>query len=162
MPLYTSTPTQVGEKRRIIPSDFWLLGLRLLLVLPMFYYQLRDQSVKAWRFAWEERSWALPEQAEAVGLPNPEVVSVALVLVLVIGCFALLIGFLSRINAILVTGALLFVLVPGLEPYLSPNLTPQTILLYLGMGLLLGLAGGGLLSLDGYLWFRRQKSKYGH
>lgn len=158
MPLYTSTPAQsLSEQRRIIPSDFWLLGLRLLLVLPLYYYQLLDQCLKAWRFAWESRSWALPEQARAVGLPQPEVVSVALVLILLIASVALLIGFLSRINAVLITGALLFILMPGLEPFFSHSLTPQTILLYMGMGVLLGLAGGGLISVDGYLWSRRQR-----
>jgi uncharacterized membrane protein YphA (DoxX/SURF4 family) len=161
MPLYTSPPSHsFGEKRRIIPSDFWLLGLRLLMVLPMGYYQLLDQSVKAWKFTWEGHKWALPEQAEAAGLPQPEVVSVALVLILAFSSFALLIGFLSRINAILIAGALVFILVPGLEPYLSSNLTPQAILLYLGMGTILGMAGGGLFSVDGFLWRRRQRAKF--
>ena len=156
----TTSPSEELATRRISASDFWLLGLRILIATPMFYYQSWRHASRAWAFVWEKAPWAIADEIVKLGLPQGSVVSVTLVFLLLAAPFGLLIGFITRFNALILLLALGFVLVTHLDDTLSVTLNAQSLLLYMGMALILSLSGGGLLSLDGLMTRRRHaKSK---
>ena len=159
MSLITATTSLSDESagRRIGGVDFWLLGIRILVSVPIVYFQSRDQAFQAWGFVWEQKAWPLSDTIAALGLPQSNVISVTLIFLLLSAPLGLLLGFITRLNALVLVIALAFVLISRLDETLSLTLNPQSLLLYLGMGVILSLSGGGLLSFDALLTRRRHE-----
>lgn len=155
----TTSPSEELATRRISTSDFGLLGLRILVSVSMLYYQSWRQALQAWEFVWEKSPWAIADEVEKLGLPQPSMISVTLVFLLLAAPFGILIGFITRFNALVFLIALVFVLVTHLDDTLSVTLNAQTLVLYMGTALILSLSGGGLLSLDGLMTRRRHAKK---
>lgn len=161
MSLITSTisPAEDVASRKVAGADFWLLGIRILVSLPLIYFQSWKQATQAWGFVWENQPWTVADEIVALGLPQSPVISVLLIFLLLAAPFGVLIGFITRINALVLILTLGFVLIGQLDETLSTTLNPQTLLLYLGMALILSLAGGGMLSLDALLTRRRHEKR---
>lgn len=138
-------------------ADIYLLLLRLVMTAPLFYYQIRQQSVVAWQSLWEKKDWPLLNAVTEMGLPQPQVTTVALVFVLVACPLGIVLGFLTRINAALTLLAILFFFLSGL-PF-SEWMTGQTYVLFLGIAAVLTLSGPGRLSFDGLYAAVRQHKK---
>ncbi len=155
-------PDPIAEPDKARPhhlwlADFYLLLLRLVLAVPMFYYQIRDHVGRAWGFLWEQKEWALVDAFDAMGLPQPSVTAVTLVFLLLVCPAAIAIGFLTRINAALSLLAVLFFFLSGLP--LSEWLNAQTYVLFLGICAVLILSGPGAFSFDGGFSALRRRRK---
>lgn len=148
----------VKETRALGGQDLWLLLLRGFVVFGMVYYQAVPHVPQAWNHVWNDSPWTVIDQMAALGLPAPSVFAVAFLVLLLIALLGLALGFVVRISAALFLFLVTFVLFAPLE--LSPTLVSQTLMLYVGMGLCLLLAGGGLISLDGVLTRRKNRPRY--
>ncbi|MEQ1841484.1 MAG: hypothetical protein ABL994_13835 [Verrucomicrobiales bacterium] len=148
-------PDSGPEKPKMI--DLGLFIIRVFCVATFFYYQLRDQLSHAQNYIWDSGEWNLIEQLGGKGLPLPHVVAVAAVSVFAISLLGVLVGILTRINALLLTLMTGFVLLAPL--ILSPTLNPQSLALYIGVFAGLASGGGGRLSLDYFLADRRAKRR---
>ncbi|MEM9017534.1 MAG: DoxX family protein [Verrucomicrobiota bacterium] len=139
------------------PSDFGLFVIRFLVAVIFFYYELKDLLTGAFRHVWEKAEWPLSDLLEERGLPFPEFIAAAFLLVLTLALIGIAIGIFTRVNSILLL--LLFGLVLFLPLELSPSLNPQAISLYLVVFLGLALGGAGRASLDHALSGRKKKKK---
>lgn len=137
--------------------EFYLALLRLVLALPLFFYQVREQVEFAWGFVWSREEWPLLDAIREMGLPQPEVTAVASIFVLTVSPAAIALGFLTRLNATLTWLALLFFFFSTLP--LSEFLNGQTYVLYMGICAVLVVSGSGNLSLDGLFAARRRRKK---
>ncbi len=138
-------------------SDFGLFVIRVMTVAAFFYYQLWDQVVSAQDYVWNSGDWDLISQLANKGFPFPNVVAVAGVLILVLGLLAALFGIFTRINALVVSLLIGFILIAPL--ILSSTLNPQSLVLYLGVFIGLACGGGGRVSLDHFLAGRKARRK---
>ena len=121
----------------------------------MIYYQTWDQAIRAWRFLWEKKPWALVEQFRDAGFPQPGAIATTLIFFLIVCPAFILAGFVTRITSLVFLACCLFILLTGIS--VSSSLHPQTLALYLGGALTLVFAGPGLLSFDALLTRRRQR-----
>ncbi|MCB1235281.1 MAG: DoxX family protein [Verrucomicrobiae bacterium] len=152
----TSSSSADAPRAGLGLADFTLGWLRLAAAVPMFYYQSWSQAQKAWRFVWSQEAWPLAEKVTEMGLPQPPVFAVTLIFLLTVCPFGLLIGFLTRVNAVITCVALGFVFMTGL--IVSPWLNAQTLLLYMGVAVALAIGGPGLFSMDAlFAWARRRR-----
>ncbi len=142
---------------RVGLADFYLLLLRWVLAVPLFYYQIRQQSVMAWSYLWDKKEWPLLVAVTEAGLPQPRIITVALIFVLLACPLGVAVGFLTRINAALTLLAMLFFFLSGL-PF-SEWMTGQTYVLFLGVAAVLTLSGPGRFSFDGVFAAVRQHKK---
>ncbi|MCB1230765.1 MAG: DoxX family protein [Verrucomicrobiae bacterium] len=147
----------MNPPRRIGLPDFYLLLLRLVFALPLFYYQIRQQTVWAWKFLWEQKDWPLLNAMSEMGLPQPSVTAVGLTFILLASPFGILIGFFTRVNAALTLLALIFFFLSDL-PF-SDWLNGQTYVLYLGITAVLIIGGSGSFSFDGLFAMIRRRKK---
>jgi len=158
MSILQPTPTDPAElpPLRIRSTDFALLLLRICFALAMYYYQVRLHLEPAWRLLWEQKDWPLVDTFVAAGLPQPSVTALTLIFTLLVCSFAILIGFLTRINALLSLAAILFFFLSAIP--LSDWLTGQTFVLFLGITATLALGGAGQFSCDAvFAAFRRRR-----
>src|SRR5690606_26080659 len=103
-------------------ADLGLLVIRFLSVATFSYYQLAGQLGRALAHVWDGTAWDLAEQLAGRGLPVPGVIAAAAVVLAATTLLGALLGFLTRLNALvfaLLTG---FVLLSGIT--LSPTLNP--------------------------------------
>lgn len=149
---YSFFPASASDRPRL--ADLGLLTIRLFTVLTFAYYQLAHQLRQAIDHLWEEAPWSLVSQLGDRGLPSPELLAPLGIALMTTTLMGVLLGFLTRLNALLFALMTGFVLFSALS--LSPTLNPQTLALYLGV--FLGFAGGGAgrLSLDHLLAGRRR------
>ncbi|MCB1063536.1 MAG: DoxX family protein [Verrucomicrobiae bacterium] len=152
-----STPEPENLQARIGLADFYLLILRLLLAVPMFYYETRQHIGRAWGFLWEQKDWPLVDAFVAMELPQPSVTATTLIFLLLVCPSAIAIGFLTRVNAGLTFLAVLFFFLSGLP--LSEWLNAQTSVLFLGICAVLVLSGPGRFSFDGAFAALRRRRK---
>ena len=123
----------------------------------MIHYQAWEHAENGWSYMWEKTNWTVVDQMTNLGLKSPGPMAVLLIFFLLTSSFGILIGFLTRINAVIMLVCLGAVLIGPVE--ISTTLTPQTLLLYFGLCLTLIVAGGGFFSLDRLLTGRRRKKK---
>ncbi len=90
-------------------------------------------------------------------MPYPGPVGIGMIVLFGFGYVAILLGFFTRINAIILFVLTGFVLFAPLE--LSVQLTPQSLVLYLTVLLALIFGGAGYFSLDYLLVGRRVRKK---
>ena len=129
----------------------------MLLAGPMFFYQAKAQTAHGWIYLWDQKEWPLMEAMEAMKLPQPAVTAIVLVFVLLFSPIGILIGFLTRVNAVLlmvVTGYFFMSALP-----LSAYLSGQTYVLYLGLCGVVVLSGPGAFSLDGVFGYLRERRR---
>jgi len=89
-------------------------------------------------------------------LPMPAVIGIVFVLLLTTALIGSTVGIFTRINAAILFTLTAFALIGSL--HLSPNLNPQSLILYLALFLALVCGGAGRVSLD-YLLTRKKKEK---
>ncbi len=121
----------------------------------MVYFQAWHQSIRAWAFVWEKKSWSLVDQFEELGFGMSGYIATTLVVLCAVLSFGIITGIYTRICAILLLLMMLFFLIVPVD--LSGNLNVQTLLLYAGMSFTLTLSGGGRVSLDHLLTKRKRK-----
>ncbi len=139
-------------------SDLWVFLLRFFTGFPMVYYQAWKHANLGWEYMWAKKEWSVVDQMAALNYSSPGPMAVALVFFLLVSAFGILIGFLTRINAAILLICLGVVLVAPIE-LRENSLTPQTLLIYIGLCITLLLSGGGLFSLDTLMTKRRGKKK---
>ena len=150
----TITPTEASADR-LGMVDLYRLLLRLVLAVPMFFYQAMSQTTQAWGFVWEKREWPLMQAIEEMALPQPSVTAISLIFILLFCPIGVAVGFLTRVNAALTLLATGFFFISGLP--LSDWLSGQTYLLFMGVCAVLVLSGPGAFSIDGVFFFLRRR-----
>jgi uncharacterized membrane protein YphA (DoxX/SURF4 family) len=148
-PLQDSDP----DKPRL--ADLGLLVIRLLAVATFAYYQLVRQLHLAVDHLWEGADWDLVSQLAERGLPSPDIIASAAVGLQIVTLLGVVFGIFTRINALLFTLMIGFVLFSAIS--LSASLTPQALYLAIFLGLACG--GAGRLSLDHLLAGRRARKR---
>ena len=106
----------------LIVRDVGLLLLRVGSALLLGFYSGWQQCLAGWNFFWKKESWNLLEFLTSHSIPVPQVVSVIVVLILVLGSLGLFFGVLARLSAGLllacaIGGVLLNFLHPEAERY---------------------------------------------
>lgn len=137
--------------------DFGLFVIRGLAVAAFFYYQLASQLLSAKSLLWDSGEWELVNQLERKGLPMPDILSISAILLLATALLGIGLGFFTRLNSLLVTLIVGFVLIAPIT--LSTTLNPQALVLYLTVFAGLTISGAGRLSLDNALQNRRDRRK---
>lgn len=150
-PLQDSDP----DKPRL--ADLGLLVIRLLAAATFAYYQLVDQFHFAVDYLWDGADWNLVSQLAERGLPYADIVASASVGLQIATLFGVVLGIFTRINALLFTLMMGFVLFSAID--LSSSLNPQGLALYLTVFLGLACGGAGRLSLDHLLAGRRARKR---
>ncbi len=151
-----STDHSSGSK--IAASDLWVFLLRFFIGYPMIHYQAWRHAKLGWAYMWEKKDWSVFDQMTAHGYSSPGPMAVTLVFFLLISSFGILIGFLTRLNAIILLICLGIVLIAPIELN-QGSLTPQTLLIYIGLCLTLIISGSGFFSLDMLMTRRRRRKK---
>ncbi|MBU6179347.1 MAG: hypothetical protein KGR69_06765 [Verrucomicrobia bacterium] len=139
-------PLQDSDPDRVRPSDLGLLVIRVLTVAAFTYYQLAKQLGLALGHLWDATDWNLVTQLTERGVPSPSAVAAVATGLSAANLLGLLFGFLTRINALLLTLMTGFILFSAVS--LSPTLNPQALSLYLGVFAGFCCGGAGRLSLD--------------
>lgn len=150
-PLQDSDP----DKPRL--ADLGLLVIRLLAVATFAYYQLIHQFHHAVDYLWDGAEWDLVSQLAELGLPYADIVASASVGLQIATLLGVVLGIFTRINALLFTLMMGFVLFSAIN--LSSSLNPQALALYLTIFLGLACGGAGRLSLDHLLAGRRARKR---
>ena len=140
-------------------ADAGLLLIRVFAVFAFFYYQLAAQLREAFARFWEGAEWDLVGQLEALHLPAPGLSAALGAGILALALAGVATGLYTRLGAFLALVAVLFLLLSGVV--LAPSLTPQALVLYLGIFAGLTAGGGGRLSLDHLLAGRRRREDVG-
>ena len=146
-----SNPSATG----LITRDLCPLALRFVAGLTMIYFQAWHQSIRAWAFVWDKKSWSLVDQIEELGLGLSGYIATTLVVLCAVLSLGVITGIYTRICALLLLVMMVFLLIVPVE--LSGNLNVQTLLLYAGISFTLVLSGGGRISLDYLLTKRKRK-----
>lgn len=140
-----------------VTVDIGLFFLRFATVGTLIYYELAIHLRKAWNNVWKEESWGLIDQFINLSLPLPGAVAVAIILTAFITSLGVLLGFLGRINAIILTIILGFLLVAGVET--SNQFTREVIVVYIIILVTLTVTGSGKFSMDHVLTSQRISRK---
>ncbi len=146
---------QDSDPERPRLADLGLLAIRLSSVATFAYYQLADQLGQAVGHLWDESGWSLVDQLAERDLPVPGMVAPLAVALMSTTLLGVLLGFFTRLNALLFALMIGFVLLSAIT--LSPTLNPQSLALYLGVFAGFACGGGGRLSLDHLLAGRRAR-----
>ncbi len=150
-PLQDSDP----DKPRL--ADLGLLVIRLLAVATFAYYQLVRQFHLCVDYLWDGADWDLVSQLAELGLPYADIVATGSIGLQIATLLGVVLGIFTRINALLFTLMMGFVLFSAIT--LSASLNPQTLALYLAIFLGLACGGAGCLSLDHLLAGRRARKR---
>jgi uncharacterized membrane protein YphA (DoxX/SURF4 family) len=137
-----------------------LFCLRVFSGLALIYYQGWEQFHQGWNYLWKSTRWRLLDHF-SVGHPVPVAVVFAFVTAgfFFVSPVLLVVGFLTRVNALLIFLGLLLTLDKGLNEVLSTSLHTQTMVLYLLIMFFYFVNGGGLLAADRLFDQRRGKNK---
>lgn len=137
-----------------------MFALRFVSGLALIYYQGWDQFAQGWSYLWSGTRWKLIDHFSAAHpVPVAAVFALATAVFFFISPLLLALGFLTRVNALLIFAGLLLALDKGLNGILSTSLHTQTMSLYLLIMLFFFVNGGGLLAVDRFFDLRRGKSK---
>lgn len=129
-----------GFLTRSIP----LLVLRLSAGLSLLLWHGWRETFGAWLLLWRKTPWAFQETVAARGFPAPLPLSIALVIIGVLGSVFLILGLLTRVSsALLCVGA-----VTAAALYQADPDRAEKYLLYAAVYLVLVLSGPGQLSAD--------------
>ena len=140
-----------------ISVNIGVLFLRFATVCTLVYYELAIHLRKAWNNVWKEEEWGLIDQFVNLSLPLPGAVAVAIILTAFITSLGVLLGFLGRINAIILILILGTLLVTNVKT--SNNFTPEVIVLYIIILFTLTVGGSGKFSMDHLLTTQRNRRK---
>jgi uncharacterized membrane protein YphA (DoxX/SURF4 family) len=123
--------------------------LRCLSGLALIYYQGWTQVVFGWNYLWHQQAWPLVQHfTEHNPLPFAVVLSWMTAVFFFLSPLLLALGFLTRLNALLIFVGLIIALNADLDRVLSTSLHTQTVVLYFLVSLFFLLNGGGLLAFD--------------
>ncbi len=136
--------------------DFGLLVVRVITMVALGYYQIFNHLQSVWGYLWEQSGWKLIDQIQALRLPFPPVIAVALIFLITLAMIGIVVGIFTRFNALLLLLLLGIVLISQLR--LSISLNPQALVLYIGIQITLILSGGGKFSLDHLLASRKNRT----
>jgi len=135
-----------------------MLLLRCLSGLALIYYQGWNQVVFGWNYLWHQRQWPLVQHfLEHNPLPLAVILSWLTAVFFFLSPLLLAIGFLTRLNALMIFLGLIMALNANLDRVLSTSLHTQTVVLYFLISLFFILNGGGLLAAD--RMFDRQRGR---
>ncbi len=137
--------------------DFGLLVLRFVTVFAFAYYQMIEQLGKARAYVWNKTEWELSQRFGDLELPFPGIFASGYIAVFTFCLLAVLVGFFTRFNAMIIFVLASAALVVPLE--LSARLNPQTLVVYLAIYLALAIGGAGKLSLDYFLAGRKARKR---
>jgi len=151
---YHSSPSN-SSTAGFITRDLCPLVLRFAAGLPMIYFQAWHQSIRAWAYVWDKKTWSLVDQLNELGFGFSGYIATTLVLLSSILSLGVITGIYTRICASLLLVLITFFLIVPVE--LSGSLNVQTLLLYAGISFALILSGGGRVSLDYSLTSRKRK-----
>jgi uncharacterized membrane protein YphA (DoxX/SURF4 family) len=128
---------------------FSLFLLRSLTGLALIYYQGWNQVVFGWKFLWDQHPWPLVEHFQGT---QPLLVAVLFSWLTAVFFFLapllLMVGFLTRLSAVLIFLGLVLALNADLDGVISPSLHTQTVVLYFLITLFFILNGGGAVAMD--------------
>ena len=132
--------------------------LRCLSGLALIYYQGWTQVIYGWHYLWNQQSWPLVQHfTEHNPLPLAVILSWMTAVFFFLSPLLLALGFLTRLNAMLIFAGLIMALNANLDRVLSTSLHTQTVFLYFLLTLFFFLNGGGLLAMDRL--FDRQRGR---
>lgn len=137
-----------------------MFGLRVLSGLALVYYQGWEQFSQGWRYLWAGARWQLLDHFSS-GHPVPvaAVFAFATAVFFFVSPILLMVGFLTRINALLIFVGLVLALDKDLNGVLSSTLHTQTMALYLLITLFFCINGGGLIGADRLFEQRRGRTR---
>lgn len=137
-----------------------MCGLRVSTGLALIYYQGWEQFSQGWSYLWSNTPWKLVNHFSA-GHPVPVAAAFAFVTAgfFFLSPLLLMLGFLTRLNALLIFLGLLLCLDRNLNSVLSTSLHTQTLALYLLVTLFFFVNGGGMLAADRVFDSRRGRSR---
>jgi len=151
---YHSNPS-TSSPAGFLSNDLCPLVLRFTAGLTMLFFQGWHQSIRAWSFVWDKKSWSLVDQLTELGFGYSGFIATSLIVLCTVLSIGLITGIYTRICAFLLFALMVFILIVPVE--LSGSLTVQTLLLYVGISITLILSGGGRISLDHLLTKRKRK-----
>ncbi len=132
--------------------------LRFFAGTALIYYQGWEQLVRGWNFVWHQQPWPLVDQFEQP-LQIAVLFSWLTAVFYALSPLMLALGFLTRLNALLIFAGILFTLSADLEKVLSPSLQSQTVVLYLIVLFFFICNGGGMIAADRLFDRRRGRMK---
>lgn len=137
-----------------------MCGLRILSGLALVYYQGWEQFFRGWQYLWAGSRWKLLDHFTA---EHPVPVAAAFAFATAVFFFVspvlLMVGFLTRLNAMLIFMGLVLALDKDLNGVLSSTLHTQTMVLYLLITLFFVINGGGLIAADRLFDQRRSRAR---
>ncbi len=135
-----------------------LLFLRFATVCTLVYYELAIHLGKAWNNVWQDEvQWGLVDQFTDLNLPLPSPLAVTVILAAFLTAIGLLLGFLCRVNSLILIGIFGFLLLYQVKT--SDNFTPEVIVVYLIIMATLFIVGAGRFSMDHILTSQRIRRK---
>ncbi|MFT5470559.1 MAG: putative membrane protein YphA (DoxX/SURF4 family) [Verrucomicrobiales bacterium] len=142
---------------------FCMLILRFFSGLALITYQGWRQVQEGWAYLWHNGSWGLVDHFNTDGKSTAIAVfySVLVAVFYFFSPFLLMIGFLTRLSALIILVGLMVTLNLGLDKdgLISTSLHSQTMALYLLIGVFFVLNGGGVLAIDRLFDRRRGKKR---
>jgi uncharacterized membrane protein YphA (DoxX/SURF4 family) len=115
--------------------------------LVLFYYYGMEAAVRGWQYALKQVPWSFEANLERAAMPFPKVLAVVVALVVIGVSLSWILGFLTRLFAVLflpiVLGAMLVA-----ERLALPSNHTEMGLLYLLITISLLVSGSGKISLD--------------
>lgn len=137
-----------------------LCTLRASSALALIYYQGWEQFTRGWNFIWSGTRWNLVDHfSKAHPVPVAVLLASLTAAFFFLSPLLLMMGFLTRVNALLIFLGLLLTLDAGLDGVLSTSLHTQTLVLYLLITLFFIVNGGGMVSMDRLFGRRRGRSR---
>lgn len=148
--LSLSSPSPAVRHHAGALQSIHLLVLRLAAGGLMILFRGWTEVIVAWDFLWKDdrSAWALCETVKSWGVPQPVVVTSAVVLLGFAACCLLILGLVTRLSALvllLITGFVLF------KSFGQEGARVELTVFYVVSYFLLLLSGPGLVSLDALL-----------
>lgn len=133
-----------------------LLVLRWATGGTLIFWHAWREATAGWSYLWHKTTWSLPAQIGNLGFPAPLAVSIALVVIALLGAVFVMLGLLTRSSAALL--ALLAMATAFL--YSAYPSVAENAVHYAGSCLAIALCGPGTLALDRLLraFVRRRKA----
>ena len=138
-----------------------MLLLRFVSGAALIFYQGWLQVQQGWGYLWKDGSWELVNHftEKGHGVPVAVLFSILVAIFYFFSPVLLMLGFLTRLSALIILIGLIVTMNLGLQGIISTSLHSQTMALYLLISLFFVLNGGGMLALDRVFDRRRGKRR---